>query len=80
MEAIHSSETSVHTKTAQYNIPENGILHSHHRENLNLTAYRHTAISYFPRAVLVMSDQPRLPSLWLISYGDTLQLFLLLSP
>jgi hypothetical protein len=34
MEAICSSETSVHTRTTQPHIPENGILHSHRRENL----------------------------------------------
>jgi hypothetical protein len=34
MEAIRSSETSVHTRTKWCHIPENGILHSHRRENL----------------------------------------------
>jgi hypothetical protein len=34
MEAISSSETSVHTRTTRRHIPENGILHSHRRENL----------------------------------------------
>jgi hypothetical protein len=34
MEAIISSEMLVLTRTTQYNIPENGILHSHRRENL----------------------------------------------
>jgi hypothetical protein len=34
MEMIHSSETSVHTRTTQRHIPENGILHSHCCENL----------------------------------------------
>jgi hypothetical protein len=32
---IASSETSVDTETIQRHIPENGILHSHRRENLN---------------------------------------------
>jgi hypothetical protein len=34
MEAIRSSETSVHTRSTRRHIPENGILHSHCRENL----------------------------------------------
>jgi hypothetical protein len=33
-EALSSSETSVHTRSMRRNIPEDTILHSHHRENL----------------------------------------------
>jgi hypothetical protein len=34
MEAIRSSETSVLTRVKRRNIPDDGILHSHTRENL----------------------------------------------
>jgi hypothetical protein len=34
MEAIHSFETSVLTRAKWRDIPEEGILHSHRRENL----------------------------------------------
>jgi hypothetical protein len=37
VEALHFSETSVLTTATQRHIPEDGILNSHRREDLNLS-------------------------------------------
>jgi hypothetical protein len=44
MEAICSSKTSVLTRATQHNIPEDGIRHSHHREDLKSYNRRITSI------------------------------------
>jgi hypothetical protein len=40
MEAIRFSETSVHTRSTCRHNPEDGILHSHRRENLKYYMFK----------------------------------------
>jgi hypothetical protein len=49
MEELGSSETSVHIRAAQLNFPEDGILHSQRRENLQSYTYCHSLFSLIMR-------------------------------
>jgi hypothetical protein len=67
MEAVCSSITSILTKA----IPEDGILHSHRRENLNLTKVFLFQIFYIPSSTL----GPKTDSLGLV-HSLTFSVFL----
>jgi hypothetical protein len=51
MEVTHSFETSVLTRSTRRHIPEDGILHSYRRENLNATVRQFTHVTTFPEDV-----------------------------
>jgi hypothetical protein len=54
-DALHSTETSVLTRAAWHNIPEDTILHSHCRENLK--SYMASVCSLLARLTSSISDQ-----------------------
>jgi hypothetical protein len=62
MEAIRYFETSVHTRSTQRHIPEDGFLHSHRCENLK--SYLRTCLSFTePKVSLPCSQKPASGSL-----------------
>jgi hypothetical protein len=49
MQALSSSETSVLARATQRNVPKDGILHSHRRENFKSYVYERSFKSYKKR-------------------------------
>jgi hypothetical protein len=50
METPRSSETSVLTRSARHNMPEDALLHSHRRENLKSYLYAFCSHDYISKA------------------------------
>jgi hypothetical protein len=55
-ETIRFSETSVHARSTQLHIPEDGILHSHRRENLKSLHTKNEIVIHVDVAPLVIFE------------------------
>jgi hypothetical protein len=58
MVAIRSSETTFHTKSTRRHIPEDGILHTHRRENLKsyINKNRRNYDNYHSRSIVYLKN------------------------
>jgi hypothetical protein len=56
-EALSSSETSVLTRETRRNILEDGILHSHRRENLKSYCVTNNCVEYILRTISLLQHQ-----------------------
>jgi hypothetical protein len=69
LEAIRSSETSVHIRSIRCHIPEGGIVHSHRCENLkSYILIFHVCITYFQANLSLVPTGPCIKPYWNIAH------------